>query len=82
MKASCCAGENTGKCDLSKCATMTKDECAKMCDSLHCSPEQKANCLSHYGPDGKFIAPKECKEGDMKECKEDGKKKDCCDDKK
>ena len=30
-----------GKCDMSKCATMTKDECAKMCDSLGCSAEEK-----------------------------------------
>ena len=44
-----------GKCDMSKCATMTKDECAKMCDSLGCSAEEKEICLSHYGADGKFI---------------------------
>jgi K(+)-stimulated pyrophosphate-energized sodium pump len=47
-----------GKCDMSKCAKMTKDECAKMCDSLKCSPEQKEMCLSHYDKDGKFVAPK------------------------
>ena len=47
-----------GKCDMSKCANMTKDECAKMCDSLKCSPEQKEACLSHYDADGKFIADK------------------------
>jgi K(+)-stimulated pyrophosphate-energized sodium pump len=37
---------------------MTKEECAKMCDSLGCTPEQKEACLSHYGADGKFIADK------------------------
>jgi K(+)-stimulated pyrophosphate-energized sodium pump len=47
---------------------MTKDECAAMCDSLKCSPEQKQACLSHYGADGKFVAPKECKEGEGKSC--------------
>ena len=47
-----------GKCDLSKCATMTKDECDKMCDSLGCSPKEKEACLSHYDADGKFIAKK------------------------
>jgi K(+)-stimulated pyrophosphate-energized sodium pump len=47
-----------GKCDMSKCATMTKEECAKMCDSLKCTPEQKEMCLSHYDKDGKFVAPK------------------------
>jgi K(+)-stimulated pyrophosphate-energized sodium pump len=47
-----------GKCDMSKCATMTKDECAKMCDSLKCSPEEKEMCLSHYDKDGKFVSSK------------------------
>jgi K(+)-stimulated pyrophosphate-energized sodium pump len=47
---------------------MTKDECAAMCDSLKCSPEQKEMCLSHYGADGKFVAPKECEEGADKSC--------------
>jgi K(+)-stimulated pyrophosphate-energized sodium pump len=54
-----------GKCDMTKCATMTKDECAKMCDSLKCSPEEKAMCMSHYGADGKFIG------GEMKSCCKD-----------
>jgi K(+)-stimulated pyrophosphate-energized sodium pump len=43
-------------CDMSKCATMTKDECAKMCDAKGCTPEQKAMCMSHYDANGKFIA--------------------------
>ena len=30
-----------GNCDMSKCATMTKEECAKMCDEKGCTPEQK-----------------------------------------
>ncbi|MBS1533637.1 MAG: sodium-translocating pyrophosphatase [Bacteroidetes bacterium] len=51
-----CTAEMNGNCDMSKCATMTKEECAKMCDSLGCTPEQKEACLSHYGADGKFIA--------------------------
>jgi K(+)-stimulated pyrophosphate-energized sodium pump len=46
-----------GKCDMSKCATMTKEECAKMCDELGCTPEQKEICMSHYDTTGKFIAP-------------------------
>lgn len=45
-----------GKCDMSKCATMTKDECAKMCDEKGCTPEEKEMCLSHYDANGKFIA--------------------------
>ena len=51
-----CSGDMMGKCDMSKCATMTKEQCAAMCDSLKCSPEQKEMCLSHYGADGKFVA--------------------------
>jgi len=57
MKMECTEGDMMGKCDMSKCATMTKDECAAMCDSLKCTPEQKEMCLSHYDADGKFVAP-------------------------
>ena len=56
--------KDMGKCDMSKCKDMTKEECAAMCDSLKCTPEQKEACLSHYDADGKFIAEK---------------KDDCCD---
>ncbi|WMW77544.1 sodium-translocating pyrophosphatase [Flavobacterium sp. 20NA77.7] len=48
-----------GKCDMTKCATMTKDECAKMCDSLGCSAEEKAMCMAHYDANGKFIGKEE-----------------------
>ncbi len=61
LKMECAEGEMMGKCDMSKCATMTKDECAAMCDSLKCTPAQKEMCLSHYGADGKFVAPAEGK---------------------
>ncbi|MCI4444150.1 MAG: sodium-translocating pyrophosphatase [Lentimicrobium sp.] len=43
-------------CDMSKCATMSKEECAKMCDAKGCTPEQKEMCMSHYDANGKFIA--------------------------
>ena len=52
-----------GKCDMSKCATLTKDQCAAMCDSLKCSPEEKAMCMAHYDENGKWIG---------------GEAKDCC----
>jgi K(+)-stimulated pyrophosphate-energized sodium pump len=70
-----------GKCDMSKCATMSKDECAAMCDSLGCSAEEKEMCLAHYGKDGKFIGGGKCeKEGaccaDKKACKDSSKCKD------
>jgi len=67
MKSSCSEGELNGNCDMAKCATMTKDQCAKMCDSLKCTPEQKEKCLSHYDANGKFVAPA-CKEGEGKSC--------------
>ncbi len=59
-----------GKCDMSKCAKMTKDECAKMCDEKGCSKEEKKMCLSHYGKDGKFLGNTNA------DCKKN--KKDCC----
>jgi K(+)-stimulated pyrophosphate-energized sodium pump len=59
-KAACCAGSEMimgaadMKCDMSKMATMTKDECAAMCDEKGCSADEKAMCLSHYDETGKF----------------------------
>src|SRR5262249_53764932 len=37
------------KCDMSKCMMMTKEQCAHYCDSMGCTPEQKAMCMSHAG---------------------------------
>jgi K(+)-stimulated pyrophosphate-energized sodium pump len=51
-------------CDMSKCATMTKEECVKMCEENGCSVDEKAYCMSMYGADGKFVGPK-C---DMNKC--------------
>jgi len=56
-----CAAKMMGNCDMSKCASITKDECAKMCDDNGCTPEQKEMCLSHYDANGKFIATEEKK---------------------
>jgi len=67
--------EDMGACDMSKCASMTKDECAAMCDSLGCSPEQKAKCLSHYDANGKFVAPEGGCEGEAA-CKDKAQCKD------
>lgn len=63
MSANC---DKASKCDMSKCATLTKDQCAAMCDSLRCSAEEKAKCLAHFGKDGKWIGG---------ECNDE---KDCC----
>jgi K(+)-stimulated pyrophosphate-energized sodium pump len=54
-------GMDMGACDMSLCKTMTKEECAAHCDSMGCSAEDKAACLSMYGEDGKFDEAK-CKE--------------------
>jgi K(+)-stimulated pyrophosphate-energized sodium pump len=49
----------TAKCDMAKMATMTKDECAAMCEEKGCNAEEKAECMSHYDATGKFIASHE-----------------------
>ena len=57
----CCSGDKKevvcteSKCDLSKCATMTKDECAKMCEANGCSEECIEKCMSQYDENGKYI---------------------------
>lgn len=48
-------GHMSGTCDMTKCATMTKDECAKMCDDNGCSADEKAMCMAQYDANGKFI---------------------------
>jgi K(+)-stimulated pyrophosphate-energized sodium pump len=59
-KNACCAKTemmccDTGKCDMSKCADMTKEECAKMCEANGCSEECKEKCMAMYDENGKFI---------------------------
>jgi K(+)-stimulated pyrophosphate-energized sodium pump len=61
-----------GKCDMNQCAKKTRDECAKMCDSLKCTPAEKNACLSHYGEDGKWM------ENGSAKCETGKEKKDCC----
>ena len=71
-----------GNCELSKCKTMTKEECAAYCDEMKCTPEQKEKCLSMYGADGKFDEAK-CKEmcaAEMKGACMEGCTKGCEDD--
>lgn len=58
------------KCDMSACASMTKEECAQMCDAKGCSAEEKSICMAHYGKDGKWL-------GDANKCAKD--KATCCD---
>ena len=68
-----------GKCDMRECAKMSQEECAAMCDSLKCTPEEKEMCMAHYGKDGKFMDGSYgqkacCKE--MKNCENNAKCKD------
>ena len=55
-----CEKEMMGKCDMSKCATLTKEQCAAMCDSLGCDSTEKAACMSMYNTDGKYIGKSDC----------------------
>jgi len=79
-----CKSHGMEKCDMSKCATMTKDECAKHCDEMKCSPEEKAACMKHYNGEGKFVpCDGPCCKGDNKACASDSSKcekkgKGCC----
>ncbi len=45
----CCMMQGNMKCDMSKCMTMTAEQCAHYCDSIGCSPEEKEMCLKHVG---------------------------------
>jgi K(+)-stimulated pyrophosphate-energized sodium pump len=75
----CCApaagdanGMMMGKCDMSLCKTMTKEECAAHCDSMGCTSAEKEMCMSMYNADGTFNEAK-CKEmcaqkGSMENC--------------
>ena len=60
VKTEMMMGKKCGKCDPAKMASMTKEECAKMCDEMGCSAEEKEMCLSNYDADGKFIGEKSC----------------------
>ncbi len=65
MKKECCAGAMEMKCDMSKCAQMTIEECAAYCDSMKCSPDEKAMCMEHAGMT-------DCSQECMDKCKEKG----------
>jgi len=71
QKAACCAMEmkHETKCDMAKVSMMTKDECAKMCDEMGCSADEKAMCMAHFDETGKFKKVEGCK---MACCNESG----------
>ena len=82
-----CEKEMMGKCDMSKCATLTKEQCAAMCDSMGCDSTEKAACMGMYDAAGKFIGighegcsnEPACKEDNDKTC---SKGDACCKNKK
>jgi K(+)-stimulated pyrophosphate-energized sodium pump len=72
-----CAGMDSvdmGNCDLSKCMSMTTEECAAYCDSMKCTPAQKEACIkmieAHKGIDMSECSgsSETCK--DMANCKD------------
>ncbi len=65
----CKGAQMMGKCKMSECSKLTKDECAKMCDEKGCTKEEKEACLAHFDNNGKWI-------GGKKQCHQ--KKKKCC----
>jgi K(+)-stimulated pyrophosphate-energized sodium pump len=36
---------------MSKCSEMTKEKCAKMCDEMGCSDDERAMCMAQYDED-------------------------------
>jgi len=60
-----CDSEST--CDMSECENMTLDQCMAKCDSLKCSPEERAKCMAMYDENGKF------KKSEEKACCKDKK---------
>ncbi|MFM2017321.1 MAG: hypothetical protein RL007_977, partial [Bacteroidota bacterium] len=73
-KAACCANMDMSKCDMSKCMNMTKEQCAAYCDSVGCTPEQKAMCVSHAGMNDKGCCAGKT---DSAACKHDDKNSSC-----
>jgi K(+)-stimulated pyrophosphate-energized sodium pump len=62
-EGTCKAGaQMIGKCDMSECSKMTKEECAKMCDEKGCTPAEKKACLAHFDENGKWIGGKKMKD--------------------
>jgi len=63
IKSMCKEKCDIGGCDMSRVMNMSKEQCAAYCDSLKCTPEQKAMCMKHAG--AAF-----CTDACQKKCKE------------
>jgi len=69
VSACCAEGDHHAeatKCDLNACSKMTKEECAMMCDSMGCSADEKAKCMSLYNDKGEYVGA--CMESCGKKC--------------
>lgn len=77
------AAKHVGKCSHAEMAKMDKEACAKMCDSLQCSPDEKEACLKHYDASGKYTGNLACCTSADECCSDHGnkhgtRKKHCC----
>jgi K(+)-stimulated pyrophosphate-energized sodium pump len=81
QKMECCAPGaakvDMGKCDMEHCMTLTEEQCAAYCDSLQCTPEQKAACLDMLKAHKGMMCEENCDKG----CKTAEECEKHCDDK-
>lgn len=68
MGKECCKMNMNTKCDMDKCMHMSKEECAKYCDSVGCSAEEKAMCMEHAGGMASCCKDKMAMKCDMEKC--------------
>ncbi|PHX91788.1 MAG: sodium-translocating pyrophosphatase [Flavobacteriales bacterium] len=57
-------------CDMDKCATLSKEECRKMCEANLCDSSEKAACMAMYDSNGKFIGSPKSECSNESTCKE------------
>jgi K(+)-stimulated pyrophosphate-energized sodium pump len=75
MDKESCAHMDMGACDMNKCMNMNDEEWNAYCDSLKCTPEQKANCMKmREAHKGMMHGDKAC----MDDCKKGCKTKEEC----
>ena len=68
-----------GNCDLDRCLKMTPEECAIYCDSMKCTPEQKAACQTMLKCQ-KDMKDGGCMKGCTKGCKTEAECQKLCGD--
>ncbi len=58
------------KCDMDKCATLSREECQKMCEENSCDSAEKAACMAMYDSNGKYIGSPKNDCSNASDCKE------------